>query len=288
MIGEHDIIFTKQSLIDILEKTRGQELDIDMEIWRVAHDMAELRDRSIKRQTEAQDRTGFNTKAREQIQRALGIKPIAEFGENYAEHYRDGKGAIEKLLLERNGQVSGAFHRKELGDIDVVWGDSSKGLEHIIERRMQDFINQGMSREQAEQAVKDLLDKIPQILEGQIYKDNADKVEIITDKYTLVIGKRDDRKFIITELIDRRNGKRMEAMQTRVGDSFTDEPLAKSPLSSNRSDSTTKTFNQADIKLESLSDFSKFARLAGFGDLSEQELERAHKHILANLQRIEC
>ena len=80
----------------------------------------------------------------------------------------------------------------------------------------------------------------------------------------------------------------MEAMQTRVGDSFTDEPLAKSPSPSNRSDSTTKTFNQADIKLESLSDFSKFARLAGFGDLSEQELERAHKHILANLQRIEC
>lgn len=54
------------------------------------------------------------------------------------------------------------------------------------------------------------------------------------------------------------------------------------------SDSTTKTFNQADIKLESLSDFSKFARLAGFWDLSEQELERAHKHILANLEKLRC
>lgn len=199
-----------------------------------------------------------------------------------------GKGAIETLLTAKMGHIQGAFHRKELGDIDLVWGDSSFGLAHIIERRMQDFINQGMGHEQAEQAVKELLDKIPQILEGQIYKDSADKVEIITDKYTLVIGKRDDRKFIITELIDRRNEKRMEAMQTRVGDSFTDEPLAKSPLSSNRSDSTTKTFNQADIKLESLSDFSKFARLAGFGDLSEQELERAHKHILTNLEKLRC
>ena len=53
-------------------------------------------------------------------------------------------------------------------------------------------------------------------------------------------------------------------------------------------DSTTKTFNQADIKLESLSDFSKFARLAGFEDLSEKELERAHKHILANLEKLRC
>lgn len=154
------------------------------------------------------------------------------------------KGAIETLLTAKMGHIQGAFHRKELGDIDLVWGDSSFGLAHIIERRMQDFINQGMSHEQAEQAVKELLDQIPQILEGQIYKDSVDKVEIITDKYTLVIGKRYDRKFIITELIDRRNEKRMEAMQTRVGDSFTDEPLAKSPLSSNRSDSTTKTFNQ--------------------------------------------
>ncbi|KAA8711154.1 PBECR2 nuclease fold domain-containing protein [Helicobacter canis] len=198
------------------------------------------------------------------------------------------KGAIETLLVAKMGHIQGAFHRKELGDIDLVWGDSSKGLEHIIERRMQDFINQGMSREQAERAVKDLLDKIPQILEGQIYKDSADKVEIITDKYTLVIGKRDERKFIITELIDRRNGKRMEAMQTRVGDSFTDEPLAKSPPSSNRSDSTTKTFNQADIKLESLDDFASYARLAGFENLSPQELESAHKHILTNLEKLRC
>ena len=198
------------------------------------------------------------------------------------------KGAIETLLTAKMGHIQGAFHRKELGDIDLVWGDSSFGLAHIIERRMQDFINQGMSHEQAEQAVKELLDQIPQILEGQIYKDSVDKVEIITDKYTLVIGKRGDRKFIITELIDRRNGKRMEAMQTRVGDSFTDEPLAKSPLSSNRSDSTTKTFNQADIKLESLSDFSKFARLAGFENLSPQELESAHKHILTNLEKLRC
>lgn len=65
-------------------------------------------------------------------------------------------------------------------------------------------------------------------------------------------------------------------------------PSLESRMPSSTSDSTTKTFNQADIKLERLSDFSKFARLAGFDDLSEKELERAHKHILKNLQRIEC
>ncbi len=70
------------------------------------------------------------------------------------------------------------------------------------------------------------MDTIPHILDkGQIYKQNADKIEIITDKHTLVIGLRNDRKFIITELVDRRNKKRLEAMQTGVGEGFTDEPL---------------------------------------------------------------
>ena len=75
----------------------------------------------------------------------------------------------------------------------------------------------------------------------------------------------------------------------QVSKSRKPEPMhPDTPLENASADSTTKTFNQADIKLESLSDFSKFARLAGFDDLSEQELEKAHKHILKNLQRIEC
>ena len=74
-------------------------------------------------------------KHRQDLEQSLNITPIKEFGTNYAEHYHSGESAIQKLLLERNGQVSGAFYRKELGDIDLFWGDSSKGLKHIIERR---------------------------------------------------------------------------------------------------------------------------------------------------------
>ncbi|MDL0109138.1 PBECR2 nuclease fold domain-containing protein, partial [Campylobacter felis] len=181
------------------------------------------------------------------IEKSLNITPLKEFGTNYAEFYRDGKGAIEKLIREAGafkengekgeykGQVSGAFYKEGLGDIDVVWGDESFGLKHILERRTQDFINQGFKQNEAQNKTKELLNEIPQILEnGKIYSQNKDKIEIITDKYTLVIGTRNEKKFIITELIDRRNKKRMEAMQTVVGDSFTDEPLAKTPLSSNQ------------------------------------------------------
>ncbi|EPH6468104.1 PBECR2 nuclease fold domain-containing protein, partial [Campylobacter upsaliensis] len=169
------------------------------------------------------------------IQEALNLTPLKEFGTNYAEFYRDGKGAVEKLLAEKQGQVAGAFYKEGLGEIDLVWGDSKKGLSHILERRTQDFINQGLEKGKAEYKVRELLSEIPQILEnGKILSQNNDKIELITDKYTLVLGLRDDKKFIVTELIDKRNKKRLEAMQTGVGDSFTDEPLAKTPLSQNQ------------------------------------------------------
>ena len=94
--------------------------------------------------------------ARELIEKQLNIKPIKEFGTNYAEHYHSGESAIQKLLAEAQahkesgakgeykGQVAGAFHRKELGDIDLVWGQvegkgkeaKGWGLAKIIEKHL--------------------------------------------------------------------------------------------------------------------------------------------------------
>ncbi|HEF9832440.1 TPA: hypothetical protein SB196_001431 [Campylobacter coli] len=75
------------------------------------------------------------------IEQELNIQPLKEFGENYAEYYHDGKGALQKLLIEKQGQVAGAFHRKDLGDIDLVWGEvidkikhKGYGLAHIIDK----------------------------------------------------------------------------------------------------------------------------------------------------------
>ena len=67
---------------------------------------------------------------------------IKEFGENYQQFYHKGSEAIEHLLQKRSGQVAGAFYREDLGDITLVWGDSKAGLEHILQRRTQDFLMQ--------------------------------------------------------------------------------------------------------------------------------------------------
>ncbi|EAI1210457.1 hypothetical protein EGN03_07200 [Campylobacter coli] len=75
------------------------------------------------------------------IEKELNIQALKEFGKNYAEYYYDGKGALQKLLIEKQGQVAGAFHRKDLGDIDLVWGEVTDkikhkgyGLAHIIDK----------------------------------------------------------------------------------------------------------------------------------------------------------
>lgn len=76
---------------------------------------------------------------RKDIQKHFNITPIKEFGTNYAEFYHDGDRAVTKLLLEKQGQVVGAFYKEGLGDIDLVWGEITNknkgyGLAHIIDK----------------------------------------------------------------------------------------------------------------------------------------------------------
>ena len=65
-------------------------------------------------------------KDRKTLDKALNIAPIEKFGINYAEFYHDGSGAVKKLLAERQGQVAGAFYRKDLGDVDIIWGEAKQ------------------------------------------------------------------------------------------------------------------------------------------------------------------
>ncbi|MCQ2693336.1 hypothetical protein JT105_07975, partial [Helicobacter pylori] len=77
------------------------------------------------------------------------LEAPSEWGHNYSEFKNDGLGAINKLLETKKGFVAGAFHKEGLGDIDLVWGNSKYGLEHIFSRRESDAIDKGMSKEEA-------------------------------------------------------------------------------------------------------------------------------------------
>lgn len=49
-----------------------------------------------------------------------------------------GQAAVDKLLKEKRGHVKGAFHRDDIGDIDLFWGNEAAGLQHIIKQRMKE------------------------------------------------------------------------------------------------------------------------------------------------------
>lgn len=52
-----------------------------------------------------------------------------------------GQAAVDKLMQEKRGHVKGAFHREDIGDIDLLWGNDFVGLRHIIKQREAQGIN---------------------------------------------------------------------------------------------------------------------------------------------------
>lgn len=58
-----------------------------------------------------------------------------EYGEAFTQFKGKPKQAIEHLLKVRRGYVPGAFHRSDIGDIDLVWGNKHYGLKHIEKQR---------------------------------------------------------------------------------------------------------------------------------------------------------
>ena len=156
---------------------------------------------------------------RENIEQELNIKPIKEFGTNYAEFYHDGANAIKKLLTERQGQVAGAFERQELGDIDLVWGEVDKklngyGLSKIEAKHLNDFTNFNGAN-----PTEKMINGIAEIIEkGEIKIDNNGRTTIVYNKNDKVYkiglkqnwqGNPTENKWIVTAYDDIREANKI-------------------------------------------------------------------------------
>ena len=209
------------------------------------------------------------------IEHNFNITPLKDFGINYAEFYRDGQGAIAKILSEAKdyearkeagkltqaemeqgaykGQVAGAFYKEELGDIDLVWGDSHFGLQHILERRTQDFIKEGLSEAEAKAKAREFVESIPHIIENG-------KVEIIDKRAFIYYDDKkgvialdykgdDSRKWLLTAY-------KNDEVSTTSADphqsGFADKDFSTSSKSETKADSTTNTLNLQNISLQDL------------------------------------
>ena len=210
-------------------------------------------------------------KTREQIEEYFNIKPIKEFGKNYAEYFRDGQGGIAKILAEAKdyearkeagklteaeieqgaykGQVAGAFYKEGLGDIDLVWGKITDaenhkgyGLAHILDKRTAEFMQEGLSEREAKAKAEAFAkNEIPNIFEnGEVIKKPNEAVRIETDKYKLILkqnweGEPTQNKWLVTAYFKK------EKEPSISTDSFTKGETL--PLNS-KDDSTTESKTQ--------------------------------------------
>lgn len=117
---------------NFLKENKNNKLDFldKMNLNTVEYNLTRQMIINAKESTDKGIKKDIPSALRGKIEQELNIQPLKEFGENYTEYYHDGKGALQKLLIEKQGQVAGAFHRKDLGDIDLVWGEVIDKIKH--------------------------------------------------------------------------------------------------------------------------------------------------------------
>ena len=99
------------------------------------------------------------------------LKPIGKgkFGNIYDQFKGKAKEALAFLKEKKEGDLLGVFHREDIGDIDLVWGDEKSGLSHINNKHVGDnksFATLDIAIERIEDIIKS----------GDVTFSNGDKV----------------------------------------------------------------------------------------------------------------
>ncbi|QQW90120.1 DUF3519 domain-containing protein [Helicobacter pylori] len=144
---------------------------------------------SLKRLIEA---VRNRQKENEKSLKGQKLETPSEWGKHYSEFKGDGLGAINKLLETNQGFVAGAFHKKGLGDIDLVWGNKDYGLEHILKRREKQAKNKGLNEAKAKEYALTVAKTIPEIIEKGIKVDNNGRIAI--EYQNIRVGLKDNWK----------------------------------------------------------------------------------------------
>lgn len=129
-------------------------------------------------------KTGFgDTKFSDGKNKSSEPKPIGHstFGSVYNQFKGKVLQAVKFLVNHESGDLLGVFHRNDVGDIDMVWGDEGGGLCHILKKHIND---------KDFPTVKDLVSRIEDIInKGEVDErhSNADKLVLVKDGYLVTI-----------------------------------------------------------------------------------------------------
>lgn len=111
-------------------------------------------------------------------------QPIGKgvFGNIYDQFKGKVKAAFDFLMKYKSGDLLGVFHRDEVGDIDLVWGNENGGLSHIITKH----VGEGKDFETPKKAIE----KIEEVLkDGEVIPNGQMRYVVSKDGYRVAIRK---------------------------------------------------------------------------------------------------
>nr|DAP90407.1 MAG TPA: Cytosine specific methyltransferase [Caudoviricetes sp.] len=116
------------------------------------------------------------------------------FGNIYNQFKGKVKEAFNFLMSHKSGDLLGVFHRDDVGDIDLVWGNEKMGLAHILGKH----VGEGKDFETPDDAIA-MIENV--INSGRIFQDNQNRYTLMLDGVGVGIRKSFDgekKNWIVT------------------------------------------------------------------------------------------
>ena len=116
------------------------------------------------------------------------------FGNIYNQFKGKVKEAFNFLMRHKSGDLLGVFHRDDVGDIDLVWGNEKMGLAHILGKH----VGEGKDFETPDDAIA-MIENV--INSGRIFQDNQNRYTLMLDGVGVGIRKSFDgekKNWIVT------------------------------------------------------------------------------------------
>lgn len=122
-----------------------------------------------------------------------GPKPVGKgvFGEIYDSFKGKAKDAVRWLFGKKSGEAKGVFHRDEVGDIGLIWGDDRGGLQHIIEKRVIEHSDYN-SVEELTSAIEDVVSN------GDFIIQKGGNLRFEKGGHRVIVAKNQEGDFVVT------------------------------------------------------------------------------------------
>ena len=115
------------------------------------------------------------------------------FGTNYEQFRGKFKEAVDYLFANKGGTAKGVFHREEVGDVDIPWGNTKAGLYHIINKHVVQY-DDFQSVDEAVKIIDDVVDNGT----FEIQKDG--RAAFVKDGYRVAVERDESGNWLVTAL----------------------------------------------------------------------------------------